>query len=329
MSLDPTDHLVGRLCHDRKVIVVAGEALVDLVMDPDGVVNATLGGAPFNAARAAARLGATVQFLGALSDDRFGTLLRHKLVSDGVGVKDAPSTRRPTTLAVAEIYPSGGAQYQFYIDGTSAPLLTTSDVGSIPSDPDVFFTGGLGLVLRPMADSIVAQIERISGTTIVFVDVNCRPPVIADRSAYLTRVERIMPRVDVVKVSDEDLDYLLPGVETLAAARQLLARGPAAIVVTHGATATLVATADGSEEVAVPPPAAPIVDTIGAGDTFGAALITAWSESGANRRDLRGDGALAALTAAVNAAHVAATVVVTRRGADPPWRHELPDTWPT
>lgn len=308
---------------------MAGEALVDLVMDPDGVVNPALGGAPFNAARAAARLGATVQFVGALSDDRFGTMLSRELVSDGVSVEHAPCTGRPTTLAVAEIDPSGSAKYNFYIEGTSAPLLTASDVDSIPSDPDIFFAGGLGLVLQPMADSIVAQIERVSGATIVFVDVNCRPPVIADHAAYLARLERIMPRVDVVKVSDEDLDYLLPGVETPAAARQLLARGPAAIVVTHGATATLVATRDGSEEVEVPPLSAPIVDTIGAGDTFGAALITAWSESGADRRDLRGDGVLAALTAAVNAAHIAAAAVVTRRGADPPWRHELPDTWPT
>ena len=105
------------------MIVVIGEALVDLVIAPDGAVEAALGGAPYNTARAAARLGADVEFVGGLSVDRFGSLLRSQLDRDGVGTRFAASTDEPTTLAAAEIGDDGSATYRFYFDGTSAPLV--------------------------------------------------------------------------------------------------------------------------------------------------------------------------------------------------------------
>ena len=309
------------------MIVVAGEALVDLVIEPDGQVAAALGGAPFNAARAAARLGSSVQYFGALSTDRFGSLLLDQLVRDGVGVELAPRTDLPTTLAAAELDPSGGAEYRFYIAGTSAPQLTATDLRPLPDGPEAVFTGGLGVVLQPMADTILALVEGLPEESAVVVDVNCRPKVIEDRSAYLQRLWRMLLRTDVVKVSDEDLAYLLPGVDVASAARELLDRGPAAVVVTRGSTATFIATANGSVEVPVRPLAAPIVDTIGAGDTFAAALLVASAAHHQLRARLRSGRALADLADAVDAAHAASAVVVTRRGADPPWRHELRDIW--
>ena len=320
---------MGRIVHATMwdVIIVTGEALVDLVIEPDGEVTAVLGGAPFNTARAAARLGASVQFLGALATDRFGSLLHDALTSDGVGVDHAPRTERPTTLAAAELDPRGAAEYRFYIDGTSAPELTTGDVASLEVVPEVVFTGGLGLVLEPMAQSIVALVEGLSDDTTVFVDINCRPQIIADRETYLERIWRVLRRADVVKVSDEDLAYLLPGVEVAAAADELLRRGPAAVVVTHGSAATFLTTTRGSRNIAVPAPPGAIIDTIGAGDTFGAALLVAWTAAGTHRSRLRIDHVLDDLARAVEAAHAAAAVVVTRRGANPPWRNELPETW--
>ncbi len=309
------------------MIVVAGEALVDLVIEPDGAVTAALGGAPFNTARAAARLGAAVEFVGALSDDRFGSLLRDRLLADGVGVDHAPGTARPTTLAAAEVDDDGAAQYRFYIDGTSAPLLTAADVAALPADPAVLFTGGLALVLEPMAETVVDLAEALSPTTAVIVDVNCRPRVIADRDRYVGRVSRLLARTDIVKLSDEDLAYLLPGVDAVAASNRLLDGGPSAVVVTGGARATRITTAAGSREIPVTALAGPVVDTIGAGDTFGGGLVAAWVAQDGRRELLRADGALDGLSRAVAAAHEAAAVVVTRRGADPPWRDELPDAW--
>jgi fructokinase len=311
------------------VIVVAGEALVDLVIEPDGAVTAALGGAPFNTARAVARLGMPVEFVGALSQDRFGNLLREQLDGDGVGVGHAPSTDRPTTLAAAELDPRGGAQYRFYIDGTSAPALTADDVRRLPDEPDVLFTGGLGLVLEPMADTVLGVIDRLPASTTLVVDANCRPRVIDDRDRYVRRLGRVLARTDIVKVSDEDLEYLMPGVDLSAASNRLLEAGPVAVVVTGGAGATGLMTLGGSREISVAALGAPVVDTIGAGDTFGAALMVAWVERGGRRETLRHAGALDELAIAVGAAHEAAAVVVIRRGADPPWRRELTDTWAT
>jgi fructokinase len=307
------------------VIIVVGEALVDLVVAIDGSVEAALGGAPYNTARAASRLGADVEFVGGLSHDRFGTLLTNGLVDDGVGVGYAPRTDAPTTLALAEIGGDGSAEYRFYLDGTAAPRVDPYDIptGSVPA-PEIFFTGGLGLVLEPMASSVATAIANLDGETLLVVDVNCRPAVVADRRAYVERIEAVVGRADIVKVSDEDLRYLSPDLDLLGAARRVVDLGARSVVVTAGASRTTVLVDDRLEEIAVPPVRGPVIDTIGAGDTFGAGLIAWWSAAGNGRSEVSIDR----LAAAVRVGHAAAGVVVTRRGADPPRRSELDLDWP-
>ncbi len=304
------------------MILVAGEALIDLVIQPDGSVEAALGGAPFNAARAAARLGATVEFGGVLSRDRFGSMLTRQLLDDGVGVEPAVRTDAPTTLAAAELDEAGAAVYRFYIDGTSAPSLDRLELGDAP---DVFFTGGLGLLLEPMAGTIAEAVERCPATTLVMVDINCRPKITTDAAAYRDRLDRVIARADIVKVSDEDLAYLSPGLGVTDAANALLESGCRAVLATAGSASTTVVTADGVAVVGVPRLEAPVVDTIGAGDTFAGGLLAWWSAVGFERADIGLDN----LTNAVAAAHAAAAVVVTRRGADPPTRAELAADWAT
>jgi fructokinase len=305
------------------MLVVLGEALVDLVIDSRGNVDAALGGAPFNTARAAARLGTPTRFGGAISVDRFGSMLAAQLERDGVDVALAPRTERPTTLAAAEIDESGGARYRFYFEGTSAPVLTETDVAAGVAGASVVFTGGLGLVLEPMASAIANGVQDLGDDVLLAIDVNCRPAVIPDRDRYLDRLGSVLPRVGLLKVSDEDLDYLYPGVEVLGAAERLLAAGPGAIVVTSGPQGTTVLTPNGKGHVDVDPIAAPIADTIGAGDTFIGGLLAWWDQRGLSRQRLRDDD----LIAAVGAGHAAAAVVVTRRGAEPPHRHELSPDW--
>lgn len=312
------------------MIVVAGEALVDLIVTSSGAIDAVLGGAPFNTARAAARLGADVAFVGTLSTDRFGRGLRDALVADGVDVDHAADTDLPTTLALAEIDADGSASYHFYVASTSAPALVPGALGRAlgRSDGsgdggDIVFTGGLGLVLEPMAGLIAAEIDELPDEAMVVVDVNCRPAVIADRNAYLDRLAAVVARADVVKVSDEDLAYLEPSAPVDAAAARLLDAGPSAVVVTAGASHTSIVAADGAVDVPVPPSPGAIVDTIGAGDTFGAGLLAWWAARGLRRADVT----LETLAAAVAAGHTAAGIVVTRRGADPPHRDELPPDW--
>ncbi len=301
------------------MIVVAGEALVDLVVPPDGAIEAKVGGAPYNVARGCARLGAPTALLAAISGDGFGRQLASGLAASGVSDALLQRTARPTTLAVAEVDERGGATYRFYTDGTSAPALTP---GRLPPGVEVLVTGGLGLVLEPMATAIESVVLAAGADVLVLVDVNCRPTIIGDRAAYVERLQRVLARADVVKASDEDLAWLRPGIALSAAAGELLGLGARVVLVTTGGTATTVVTAAGA--VTVPVAAVPVVDTIGAGDAFTAGFATWWQGSGRGRAALDD---VAALVAAVEAAHAVAAVVVGRRGSDPPRRDELPPDW--
>lgn len=301
------------------MITVVGEALVDLVITPDGSVEATLGGAPFNTARACGRLGAPIRFAGAISVDRFGTMLAEQLEHDGVDTSAVARVDAPTTLAAAELDEAGTASYRFYIDGTSAPQLSGVEPGG---SGDVLFTGGLGLVLEPMASAVEAVVTDVVPGRLVMVDVNCRPLIVTDRGSYVARVHRVVAAADIVKVSDEDLAYLAPGDDPAAAARAMLTTGPSAVLLTRGGEGVDVVTAE--RETRVPVDRVDVVDTIGAGDSFGAGFLAWWVASGLGRDDA---GDHDSLVDAVRAASEVAGVVVTRRGADPPWRSELPPNW--
>jgi fructokinase len=306
---------------DVAVIVVVGEALVDLVVDADGSVTAALGGAPVNTSRACGRLGADVCFGGALSVDRFGSMLAAQLTSDNVGLDLVERCEAPTTLAVAELDARGAASYRFYVDGTSAPSYTTR---LEDRRPVWLFTGGLGLVFEPIAQTVETMIDERPADCALMVDVNCRPRVVPEQERYISRLDRVIEQADVVKVSDEDLAYLQPGVSPLDAARKVLARGPRAVLLTAGSASVHVLTTAAEREVPVPP--VDVVDTIGAGDSFSGGLLAWWSAGGGGTEQL---GDVDALVPAVEAAVRVAAMVCTRRGADPPWLEELPDDWST
>lgn len=302
------------------MILVAGEALVDLVVDVDGTVTAALGGAPFNAARACARLGAATSFCGPVSLDRFGAMLTAQLEHDGVDTDRLVRVQHPTTLALAALDGRGTATYQFYVDGTSVPAMT--DVPDGPA-PELLFVGGVGLILEPTAAAIDAFVAATAPSTpLVMVDVNCRPLLVDDRSAYLERVGRVVAHADVVKVSDEDLAYMVPNTELDRAARGLLDRGPRAVLLTAGGAAVRVFTEHGATSVQVPP--VDVLDTIGAGDAFAGGFAAWWVSTGRSADDL---ASFDHVVPAVRAANVVAGTACRRRGADPPWLADLPQDW--
>jgi fructokinase len=300
------------------MIVVGGEALIDLVIDPDGAVTAKLGGGPFNSARAIGLLGSDVAFLGALSRDRFGTLLHRQLLDDGVDDSLVQFTDLPTTMASAELDEHGAATYRFYIADTSAPSLR---VAQLPPDVNVFHTGTLGLVLEPMASSLEAIVHHIADDVLVVLDVNCRPAVTPDRPAYLARLDRVLRRADVVKVSGDDLDFVCPE-DRQAGVRRLLAGGAAVVLHTDGGRSVRIHGRD--TEVEVPVPTVELVDTIGAGDAFGGAFAAWWDQAGLGRRGLADDDAV---RRAVVASIEVAALNCTRAGAQPPRRAELGEKW--
>ena len=302
------------------MIVVAGEALVDLLVHPDGHLAAVPGGGSFNTARTIGRLGLPVAFLGRLSNDRFGQSLRAALSNDGVDLSLVEDTAEPTTLAIAELDGSGSASYRFHTVGTSAPGLSNGAVdAALATGPMALCVGSLGLALQPMADAIAGGVSHAAPTTLVMLDPNCRPLVIADRSAYLERLDAVVRRADIVKLSADDLAYLAPGVPPVRAARELLGRGPAAVLLTDGPNPVLALTPTGTVDVGVPD--VTVVDTIGAGDAFGGAFLARWIERGFGRSELADE---AALRDAVSRAIEVASMTCRRPGADPPHRAELP-----
>lgn len=309
------------------MIVVAGEALVDLLIRSDGSVTAVQGGGPFTTARTIGRLGVPVAFLGRLSGDGFGRAMAARLAADGVTLACPDPVTEPTTLALAELDAAGQARYRFYLDRTSVPGLVPADLAqAIATRPVAVHVGTLGLVAEPIASTIEGFVAGLAPNVVLMLDPNCRPSAIPDAGSYRGRIERIRRRADVVKLSVEDLAYLRPGMTTEEAARTLLAiskgDGPAAVVLTDGPRPAVVYTTRGERRV--PTRAVKVVDTVGAGDAFGGAFLAWWIASGLGRREL---GNLDALEAAVEAAVEVAAVTCERVGADPPTTAELTRPW--
>jgi fructokinase len=301
------------------VILVAGEALYDLVVEASDAVRAHPGGGPFNTARTIGRLQQPVAFLGRLSTDRFGTTLERMLGSDGVRLDAVIRTDEPTTLALAEIDETGSARYRFYERATSAPGLTTeAALAALPSAVGILHVGTLGLTLEPMATALEAVVEELAGAALVVVDPNVRPWVISDADGYRRRLRRVLGRSHLVKVSEEDLAWLDPQRTPAAAARALLDAGPQVILLTRGGDGVTVVMRDA--EVAVPAPAVEVVDTIGAGDAFSGGFL-AWWRSHGKGADALGDPEV--VGEATRFAALVAARTCERPGASPPYLREL------
>ena len=302
------------------MIIVTGEALIDLLIDHDGHIATRPGGGPYNTARTIGRLGLPSAFLGRLSNDRFGRMLRACLGQDGVTLGVPQLTEAPTTFAAVDLDPAGAPRYRFYLAGTSSaaleyPLLSAA----LPGDLTALHVGTLALVMEPIATSIERLITRdLPPDALVIIDPNCRPQAITDHQAYLARLSRILRRTDVVKASVEDLAYLFPGVPSHTAAAALLGQGPALVLLTDGPCAARAFLPD--QEVAVDVPAVKVVDTIGAGDAFGGAFLAWWSGHELTRSDLCRPGPV---REALHAAAEVASLTCTRSGAEPPWLAEV------
>ena len=234
------------------MITVAGEALIDLIVDPAVHIDPRFGGGPFNVVRAVARLGLPAAFLGRLSSDRFGRLMREDLDRHGVLAAVEVPTDAPTTMAMVDIDPAGVPAYHFYLAGTSAAAIGPGQA-VVPADTTALHIGSLGLVMEPVATTLEQLVASLPAGITVMLDPNCRPGAIDSRQAYLDRLDRILRRVDLIKTSTEDLAYLFPGQGAEQAAAELLARGPACVVVTDGAAAVRAFAAGHEIRAEVPP----------------------------------------------------------------------------
>jgi fructokinase len=260
-----------------------------------------------------------VRFLGRISDDEHGQVLRSLLERDGVGTDLLVMTTEPTTTVRATIDADGVARYEFALASTSAPGLNVADArAALEAPPRALHVGTLGLTVLPMADALAGLVAAVPASTLVMVDANCRPGAVVDPDAYRRRMASVLVRADIVKVSADDLDYLALAPTHDEAARRILRAGTSAVLHTRGGDRVTVHTGVSSLDLDVPRVA--VVDTVGAGDAFGGAFLTRWLELGRPREGL--DDIDRLREAAAFAVRVA-SMTCQRAGADPPTRVEL------
>jgi fructokinase len=288
-------------------VLVVGESLVDIVHAADGTTTEYAGGSAANVAVALSRLGRPVRFVTAWADDARGRVLAGHLARAGVELASDPVVLDRTATAAATIGADGAASYVFDLDWR---------IGEVePGRPVAVHVCSIGAVLEPGADQVLDLLTALRGTTTISYDVNARPAITGTGAELVDLVERMVAVADVVKASDEDLAALYPCLDAESAARRLLGLGPAAVVVTRGGEGATWVGVDHTVEVASLP--VEVADTIGAGDTFGAAMIDAlWGQS-------PGELSSAAIEDVLTHAARAAAVTVSRPGADPPYRAEL------
>ncbi len=293
-------------------VLVVGESLVDIVQRADGTSVEYAGGSAANVAVALARLGRPVALVTAYADDERGAVLARHLNQSAVAIASDPHSLERTATALATLAADGGASYTFDIDWRLNPVPDVS--------PVVVHTCSLGAVLMPGAGDVRGLLERLRPTATITYDVNARPAVTGTGADVVRAVEEVVALADLVKASDEDLETLYPEDTVERSVERLLALGPSAVVVTRGRDGATWFHATG--RVDAPSTDVEVADTIGAGDTFGAAMLDALWEL-----DVLG-GRLAELSdsdieSVLRRAARAAAVTVSRPGADPPYRHEV------
>jgi fructokinase len=301
------------------VITVMGEALIDIIVDPEGEVTSVVGGAPLNTARTIARLGEQASFLGGVSTDAFGQRILRMLTADGVTLGLGHQVPEPSTLAIAQIDTSGAASYRFLLEGTSAAAVTADmAVACVGTDVSVIHVGTLGLVLEPLASASAAVVAAARDDQIVMVDPNCRPSVLTSSEVFDRTLASVLTRADVIKVSGDDLAFMFPGERPATAAEQIHMRTGATVLFTDAADSVRVMCAGGTDVLAVP--AVPVVDTVGAGDSFSGGFLVHWVRNGWTRAELVD---LDKVSAAASFGIRVAGITCQRAGAEPPFASEL------
>ena len=298
-------------------IYVLGEALMDCVATPDGLLRPHVGGSPFNLARAAALRGGSVRFLNRFSQDPFGDQMQAQLAKDQVQTILGRSPL-PTSLAVVQVK-DGQPSYGFYREGIADRDYSVEEVLQVLAQqpPGLLHTGSLMLV-PPEHQKVLAVLQgaKAQGWTIS-VDVNLRPKLAADLGAYVAAVQQVAALADWIKASDEDLELLGFGKASMdnaaSIAQSFAAQGASRIALTFGGDGAWLSVDGQSAQGAAPKVS--VVDTVGAGDTFWGNCLADWT--------LQSEGAAARVGETLNHAMRAAAINCTRAGCQPPTQAEL------
>ncbi|MBG6179113.1 carbohydrate kinase family protein [Arthrobacter sp. CAN_A1] len=303
------------------MLTVIGETLIDEVISDVASPRAHVGGSPMNVAVGLARLGHPCRFIGRWGDDEYGRMIHEHLSSNSV-LTPMGQDRHPTSIATARLDPAGGASYTFQLIWDLPSVRAQSD--QILDGTTLLHTGSIAAMLEPGATEVLAVVQHAHPLATISYDPNCRPSIVKDVGFARAQAEKFVALADVVKASDEDLEWLYPGQDVFETARQWLAQGPAMVVVTRGSLGPWAVVARG--ETSVPAPATQVVDTVGAGDSFMSALLGSLVDRGlvgAHQRNELRHLSVEQLEAVLAYAAKAAAVTVSRAGANPPVRSEL------
>ena len=307
------------------MLIVCGEALLDVFAAGDTAtgmaLEARVGGSPFNLAVGLARLGQPVAFFSAVSTGFMGERLMRTLRDEGVNTSAVLRTDAPTTLSVVGLDAAGVPSYAFYGERGADRQLPLAALASVPGGITAINVGSYATVVEPIASTLRALVEREHGGALIAYDPNIRLNVEPDLQRWRDQLAWMLPRTHLLKISDEDLGLLEPGASPDAFAHLALAQGVKAVVVTRGADGAVAWTAQ--VEASTPPVPVTVIDTVGAGDTFQAALLTWLAEHGALSADALGALTAIQLQHALAFAARAAAITCSRRGADMPRRNEL------
>jgi fructokinase len=311
------------------MLMVCGEALLDVFSSGETstglALDAKVGGSPFNLAVGLARLGQPAGYFGAISTGFAGERLMRALASEGVDTRAVARSEAPTTLSLIGLDAQGVPSYAFYGQGCADRLLHTADMDRVPAHITAVNIGSYATVVEPIASTLRALVERElargNDRALIAFDPNIRLNVEPDLPRWRDQLAWMLPRTDLLKISDEDLGLLQPGVAPETFAAVALAHGVKAVVVTRGALGAIGWTAQVSAFIAPVP--VQVIDTVGAGDTFQAALLTWLAEHGALNAQALATLTQAGLHAALTFAARAAAITCSRRGADMPRRSEL------
>ncbi|TCU26554.1 fructokinase [Rhizobium azibense] len=306
------------------MILCCGEALIDMLPRETTLGEKSFapyaGGAIFNTAIALGRLGVPTSFFTGIADDMMGDILRETLVASNVDFSLCAISPRPSTLAFVKLV-NGQATYAFYDEGTAGRMITTDDLPVLDDDCEALHFGAISLIPSPCGETYETLLDREAAKRVISLDPNIRPGFIKNKEAHMARIKRMAAKTDIVKFSDEDLEWFgLEGSHDDLAAHWLK-HGAKLVVITKGAEGASGYTKD--RKVVVPSQRVTVVDTVGAGDTFDAGILASLKMDNLLTKAQVASLDETALHNALSLGAKAAAVTVSRAGANPPWAHEI------
>jgi fructokinase len=306
------------------MILCCGEALIDMLPRKgaagEDVYQPFIGGSVFNTAIALGRLGTPTGFFAGLSTDFFGDSLADGLEDAGVSTRFVRRKDLHTTLALVKLT-EGHARYSFIDEGSAGRMLEKRDIPKLPKSISALHFGSISLIPEPSGGTYEALLKKAAKSRVISLDPNIRPTVIKDKKKHLARLKRLMAKADLVKISDEDVEYMTGKRNFAKSAKAWLRAGAKIVAITRGSEGVEVFTR--LHSLSLEAPKVKVADTVGAGDTFTAGFLTYLQRNALLTKKAMASIEATQLMHAAEFAMKCAAVTVSRPGANPPWANEV------